>query len=79
MITFDLGPLLPGPMLKVLITHLVLYLEFYNVKPSHMKSSDVFGVDLGPLLQDQMRIAIFKSAYNSFILGTRGLQCETSL
>ena len=34
---------------------------------------------LGPPLQDQMRIAKLKSAYNSLIVGPRGLQCETNL
>ena len=29
--------------------------------------------DLGPLLQGQTRIAKLKSAYNSFIIGPRGL------
>ena len=43
------------------------------------KSSDVFRFDLGPLLQDQMRIAKLKSAYNSFIIGPRGWKCETNL
>ena len=41
-----------------------------------------FGVvrfDLGPLFQDQMRIAKLKSAYNSLIIGPRGLQCKTNL
>ena len=35
-----------------------------------------FGVvrfDLGPLLQGQTRIAKLKSAYNSLIIGARGL------
>ena len=35
-----------------------------------------FGIvrfDLGPLLQGQMRIAKLESAYNSFIIGPRGL------
>ena len=39
-----------------------------------------FGVvrfDLGPLPQGQTRIAKLKSAYNSFIIGHRGLQCQT--
>ena len=43
---------------------------------------DSFGVvrfDLGPLLKGQTRIAELKSAYNSFIIGPRGFQCETSL
>ena len=31
------------------------------------------GFDLGPLLQGQMRIAKLKSAYNSLIIGRRGL------
>ena len=34
---------------------------------------------LGPLLQGQMRIAKFKCAYNSFIIGPRDLQCDTNL
>ena len=34
---------------------------------------------LGPLLQDQTRVWKFKSAYNSLIIGPRGLQCETNL
>ena len=42
------------------------------------KSSDVVRFDLRPLLQDQTRIAIFKSTYNSLIIGPRGLQCENS-
>ena len=41
------------------------------------ESSDVVRFDLGPLLQGQMRIAKLKSAYNLFIIGLRGLQCET--
>ena len=39
----------------------------------------VLRFDLGPLLQGQMRIAKVKSAYNSFIIGPIGLQCETNL
>ena len=31
------------------------------------------GFDLGALLQGQMRIAQLKSAYNSLIIGPRGL------
>ena len=34
---------------------------------------------LDPLLQGQMSIAKLKSAYNSLIIGPRGLQCETNL
>ena len=43
------------------------------------ESSGVVGFDLGPLLQGQRRIAKVKSAYNLFIIGSRGLQCETNL
>ena len=35
--------------------------------------------DLGPLLQGQKRIAKIKSAYNSLILGPRGVVCEANL
>ena len=35
--------------------------------------SGVVGFDLGPLVQGQMRIAKLKSAYNSLIIGPRGL------
>ena len=35
--------------------------------------------DLGPLLQGQTRIAKFKSAYISLIIGPKGLQCGTNL
>ena len=37
------------------------------------ESFDVFRFDLGPLLQGQTRIAKVKSAYNSLIIGPRGL------
>ena len=43
------------------------------------ESFGVVGFDLGPLLQDQTRIAKLKIAYNSLIIGSRGLQCETNL
>ena len=36
-------------------------------------SSGVVGFDLGPLLQGQTRTAKLKSAYNSLIIGPRGL------
>ena len=42
------------------------------------ESSDVVRLYLGPLLQHQTNIAK-QSAYNSFIIGSRGLQCETKL
>ena len=35
--------------------------------------------NLGPVLQGQTRVAKVKSAYNSIIIGPRGLQCETNL
>ena len=37
------------------------------------KSSGVDKFDLGPLLQRQTRIAKLKTAYNSLIIGCRGL------
>ena len=37
------------------------------------KSSDVVRFDLGPLLQGPMMIGKLKSAYNSLIIGLRGL------
>ena len=43
------------------------------------KSSDVVRFDLGPLLQGQTRMAKLKSAYNSLIIGSRGLQYENNL
>ena len=43
------------------------------------KSSGVDRFDLGAPLQGQTRIAKLKSAYNSLIVGPRGLQCETNL
>ena len=36
-------------------------------------SSGVVGFDLGPLIQGPMRTTKVKSAYNSFIIGPRGL------
>ena len=37
------------------------------------ESVDVVRFNLGPLLQGQTRIAQLKSAYNSLIIGLRGL------
>ena len=37
------------------------------------ESSGVVGFDLGPPLQGQTRTAKLKSAYNSLIIGPRGL------
>ena len=42
------------------------------------ESSDAVTFDLAPL-QGQTRIPKLKSAYNSLIVGPRGLQCETNL
>ena len=39
----------------------------------HWEPSGVVGFDLGPLLQGPTRIAKHKSAYNSLIIGPRGL------
>ena len=38
------------------------------------ESSGVVGFDLGPHLQGQTRVAKLKSAYNSLIIGPRGLE-----
>ena len=43
------------------------------------ESCGVVGFDLGPILQSQMRIAKLKSAYNSLIIGPRGLGWQTNL
>ena len=43
------------------------------------ESSDVVRFDLKPLLQGQMRIAKLISAYNSLIIGPRGLLWESNL
>ena len=43
------------------------------------ESPDVARFDLGHLLQGQTKIAKLKSAYNSLIIGPRGLQCEINL
>ena len=64
--------------LKVPITRLLLVLEVWDGKPSYRKSwagnllvwSDL---TFGSLLQGQIRTAKLKSAYNSLIIGPRGL------
>ena len=64
--------------LKVPINRLLLVLEVWDGKPSYRKSwagnllvwSDL---TFGPLLQGQIRTAKLKSAYNSLIIGPRGL------
>ena len=62
----------------MVITHLLLVLEFWDGKPTYRKSWTgnlvvLTDLTLGPLLQGQTRIAKVKSAYNSFIIGPRGL------
>ena len=37
------------------------------------------GFDLGPLVQGQTRLAKLKSAYNSLIIGPRGLGSYTNI
>ena len=44
-----------------------------------LESFGVVRFDLGPLLQGQTRIAKLKSAYNSLIIGPRGLEWQTNL
>ena len=55
---------------------LLLVLEVWDCKPAYRKSWA--GNLLGNLLQGQTWIAKVKSAYNSLIIGPRGLQCETN-
>ena len=43
------------------------------------ESFGVVGFDLGPLLQGQTRIAKLKSAYNSLIIGPKGLRWQTNM
>ena len=43
------------------------------------ESSGVVGFDLGPLAQGKTRIAKLKSAYNSLIVGPRGLGWYTNI
>ena len=42
------------------------------------ESFGAVGFDLGPLLQGQTRIAKGKSAYNSLIIGPRGLDSKAT-
>ena len=43
------------------------------------ESSGMVGFDRGPLLQGQTRIAKLQSAYNSLIIGPRGLGWQSNL
>ena len=59
---------------------LLLVLEVCNVKPTYRKSCAtnilmLSDLTLDPLLQGQTGIAKLKSAYNSLIIGPRGLEC----
>ena len=82
MFRFDLEPPFKvkrgQPNLKVLITQLLLVLEVWDGKPTYRTSWTGnllvwLDLTLGPLLQFQTRIASLKSAYNSLIIGPRGL------
>ena len=42
------------------------------------ESFDMVIFDLGPLFKGQTRKAKLKSAYNSLIIGPRGLQCQAN-
>ena len=44
-----------------------------------LESFDVVEFGRGPFLEGQTRIAKLKSAYNSLIIGPRGLACEANL
>ena len=81
-VRFDLGPLLQGQTriakLKVLRTRLLLVIQVWDGKPTYRKSWTGnlmvwFDLTFDPLLQSQTRIAKLKSAYNSLIIGPRGL------
>ena len=66
------------PKLKVLITCLLLLLEVWDGKPTYRNSwaGNLFvwsDLTLGTLVQGQKRIAKVKIAYNSLIIGPRGL------
>ena len=65
-------------ILKLLITGLLSVLEVWDGKSTYRnswagKSSGLVGFDLGPLLQGQLSIAQLKTAYNSLVIGRRGL------
>ena len=67
----------------MLITRLLLVLEVWNEnQPIENHELGIFWcgwISIGPLLQGQMRIAKLKSAYNSLIIGPRGLEWKTNL
>ena len=72
------------PNLKLLITLLLFVLQVWDGKPTFRKSWAVIllvwsDLTFGPLLLGQIRTAKLKSAYNSLIIGPRGLGWETNL
>ena len=72
------------PNLKVLnsliIGPRVLQIECETNLGNHGRGILLCGqIYLGPHLQGQMKIAKHTSAYNSLVIGSRGLQCETNL
>ena len=72
------------PNLKVLITRLLLVLEVCDGIPTYRKSCAgnllvLSHLTLCPPLQGQTRIAKLKSAYNSLIIGPRGLGWYTNI
>ena len=72
-----------GSLAALLIVGL-LVLEVCNVKPTYRKSCAanllmLSDLTLDPLLQGQTRIVKLKNAYNSLIIGPRGLGCQTNL
>ena len=81
---FDLEPLFQGQTRQGFITHLLLVLEVWDVKPINRNSWDgnllVWShLTLGPLLQGETRIAKLKSAHSSLIIGSRGWRLKVRL
>ena len=90
MVRFDLGPLLQG---QARIATLKCAYASFIIGPRGLQyetnllvimgweSADVVKFDLGQPspLQGQTRMAKFKSAYDSLVIGPRGLGCETNL
>ena len=78
---------------RVLISRLLLVLDICNVQSTFKKAYAAnllvqilwcksFGgvrFDLGLLLQGQTMVTPHKSAYISFIIGSKGLQCTVNL
>ena len=68
-----------SPMRRYSIDPRGLQCETNTYEIMGLESFDVVTCGLGPLLQDQMRTAKLKSAYNLLIIGTRSFQSETYL